>query len=522
MHRESIIAELSRVPIWDIVIIGGGATGLGCAVDAASRGYKTLLLEQADFSQGTSSRSTKLIHGGVRYLKQGDIPLVVDALRERGRLLKNAPHLVRKQSFIIPIYKWTEAPLYLLGLQFYDFLAGRSGLGSSRWLAREETIKALPALRREGLRGGVVYYDGIFDDSRLAVNLAQTCYDHGGCPVNYMRVGALMKSKGGKIEGVVATDVETGRVYEIKAQAVINCTGVFSDQIMQMDNPAARNMIKPSQGVHLVLGKKFLSGVSALMVPRTEDGRVLFAIPWQNVILVGTTDTELDTVSLEPRALNEEIEFILRNAAGFLHYAPAKKDVLCVFAGLRPLAAPEGRSPKTKEISRSHKIIVSDTGLVTVLGGKWTTYRKIAEDTIDRAVASADLQRKTCRTRNLKIHGWQEPGSYESHTHVYGSDISGINKLIQDNASLSELFHNEMPFTKAEVVWSIRQEMARTVEDILARRQRALFLFTQASREIVPEIARIIAKELGRDESWISSQVGKYRELLKGYTLEGG
>ena len=517
MLRDSMIAELKRVPLWDMVVIGGGATGLGCALDAASRGYKTLLLEQSDFAKGTSSRSTKLVHGGVRYLKQGDISLVIEALRERGLLLKNASHLVRKQSFVIPIYKWLDIPMYLIGLKMYDILAGRLSFGASRRLSPKNTVKALPTIRQKGLRGGILYYDGQFDDARLAINLVQSCVDSGGCPLNYFRVDSLGKSSDGRLETVNATDLETQVEYNFKTKAVLNCTGVFADNIMHMDDPSTPLRIKPSQGVHLVLDKKFLAGDTGIMIPKTTDGRVLFVLPWQGVALVGTTDTGLDEISLEPRALDEEVEFILKNTAEYLSEAPSRADVRCIYAGLRPLAAPQGNNQKTKEISRSHKIIVSDSGLITVLGGKWTTYRKIAQDMIDKAINVAMLQSEPCCTKDLKIHGWSEQANSENHMHLYGCDISGINKLIEENPSLSEPLHKNLPFIKAEVIWSIRHEMARTVDDILARRQRVLFLDAKASIEIAPQIAAILADELGRDQNWINSQIESYRELAKDY-----
>ncbi|MBN2377699.1 MAG: glycerol-3-phosphate dehydrogenase/oxidase [Sedimentisphaerales bacterium] len=517
MLRDDIIAEIECVPLWDIVVIGGGATGMGCAVDAASRGYKTLLLEQDDFAKGTSSRSTKLAHGGVRYLKQGDIALVIEALRERGLMLKNAAHMVRKQAFVIPIYKWLDIPMYLIGLKMYDILSGRLSFGASRRLSPKNTVKALPTIRQKGLRGGIRYYDGQFDDARLAINLAQTCVDYGGSPLNYFRVDSLGKSSDGRLESVNATDLETQTEYNFKTKAVLNCTGVFADKIMHMDDPSAPLRIKPSQGVHLMLDKKFLASDTGIMIPKTSDGRVLFVLPWQGVALVGTTDTQLDDISLEPRALDEEVEFILNNTKEYLTEAPTRADVRCIYAGLRPLAAPQGSGKKTKEISRNHKITVSDSGLITVLGGKWTTYRKMAQDMVDKAIVVAKLQSEPCCTKELKIHGWSEQANHENHMYLYGSDIIGINKLIEENPSLAEPLHKNLPFIKAEVIWSIRHEMARTVEDILARRQRALILDAQASMEIAPQIAAILAEELGRDENWVNSQIKSYRALAKEY-----
>lgn len=516
MRREELIARLDRNCIWDIIVIGGGATGLGCAVDAAGRGYQTLLLEQNDFAKGTSSRSTKLVHGGVRYLRQGDIFLVIEALRERGRLLQNAPHLVSKQVFVIPIYRWFDLPFYLTGLKFYDLLAGKRSFGSSRRLSRDDTLNALPAIRPEGLCGGVCYYDGRFDDARLAINLAQTCVDYGGCPLNYVRVSSLNKSDG-RLTGVTAVDLETQKTYHLKTRAVINCTGVFADDVLRMDDSAAPHRIKPSQGIHLVLDRAFLGGSAGLMIPKTADGRVLFVLPWGDKALMGTTDTELNTISLEPKALEEEINFILGTAAVYLQSPPNRRDIQCVFAGLRPLAAPQETGQKTREISRSHKIIVSPSGLITVLGGKWTTYRKMAQDAVDKAIAVTNLTSTPCVTADLKIHGWCEGLDFNDHRHVYGSDIEGIDSLMRGNHELLTLLHPDLPFTRAEVIWSIRHEMARTVEDILARRQRVLFHNARLSMAIAGDIARLIAAELGRSNDWIQSQINDYAKLVTGF-----
>ena len=400
---------------WDIVVIGGGATGMGTALDAASRGYKTLLLEQHDFAKGTSSRSTKLVHGGVRYLKQGDVSLVLEALKERGLLFQNAPHLVKNQSFIIPAYDWWESPFYTVGLKMYDLMAGKFGLGPSRHISREETIKALPTVDRNGLRGGIEYYDGQFDDTRMVVSLAQTCNDYGGTVINYMRVEKLVKEKG-LISGVEAVDQETGKNYRIKARVVINATGVFADGIMKMDNPENEDMIRPSQGIHLVLGREFLKSSHAVMVPQTSDGRVLFAVPWHNKVIVGTTDTLVEHITLEPRATEEEIDFVLKTAGQYLVKQPGRKDVLSVFAGLRPLAACIEEGKATKEISRHHKTMVSVSGLISVIGGKWTTYRKMAEDAVNYAVMIGKLSQKECITGNLPIHGYTKNSNADNRT----------------------------------------------------------------------------------------------------------
>lgn len=503
---------------WDVVVIGGGATGLGAALDAASRGYRTLLLEQHDFSKGTSSRSTKLIHGGVRYLKQGNISLVLEALHERGLLMQNAPHLVRNQAFVVPAYSWWDGPFYGVGMKVYDLMAGKLGLGHSRILSREETIRHIPTVETHALHGGVMYFDGQFDDSRLAINLAQTIVDYGGTPINYMKVTGLMKGRN-LIEGVIAEDGETGSIHEIQARVIVNATGVFADRIIRMDDPGAENIIIPSQGVHLVLDREFLPGDSAIMVPHTDDGRVLFAVPWHGKVVVGTTDTQVPVAVLEPRARDEEIDFILKNAARYLEKDPGPENVLSVFAGLRPLVN-LGETTHTAQISRDHHLVVSHSGLVTITGGKWTTYRKMAEDTINQAMLVGGLNERECRTRNLRIHGYQEEPHHDGLPEGYGSESAAIKNLITETPELGQRLHKRLPYLKAEVVHAVRSEMARTAEDVLARRTRALFLDARASVEMAPEVTRLMAEELGCDENWQKSQYTEYREMAGAYILK--
>jgi glycerol-3-phosphate dehydrogenase len=520
MNRKDGIDLLRNSPrTWDIIIVGGGATGLGVAVDAASRGYTTLLLEQSDFAKGTSSRSTKLIHGGVRYLQQGNIPLVLEALRERGLLLQNAPHVARNQAFIVPNYHWWEAPFYGIGLKLYDMLAGKLGLGRSRLLSRKETLKQIPTLEPEGLKGGVLYYDGQFDDSRLAVNLAQTAVDYGATVLNYLKVISLKKTSG-LVSGVTALDMETGEKHEINCRVVVNATGVFAESVMKMDDPQHSGIIAPSQGVHLVLDKKFLPGQTALMVPRTDDGRVLFAIPWLDKLVVGTTDTAIPESSLEPRAYDEEINFILKHAKRYLAMDPERSDILSVFVGIRPLfKACDGKN--TAKLSREHVLLTSKSGLVTITGGKWTTYRKMAQDTVNKAAVIAALEERPCRTEHMKIHGWLTPVDESDLLHCYGSDMIDLKKLINDNPDLGQKLHKELPYVKGEVVWAVRNEMARTVEDVLSRRTRSLVLNANASMESAPEVARIMAEELGFDKHWQEIQVEQYVKLAKGYLPDG-
>ncbi len=520
MNRDTAIQNLEAFDgYWDIIVIGGGATGLGVGVDAASRGCRTLLLEQHDFSKGTSSRSTKLVHGGVRYLRQGNISLVLEALHERGLLIRNAPHLVSNQAFIVPNYEWWDGPFYGAGMKVYDMLAGRLGLGPSRHLSKKETLKRIPTLEPQKLRGGVVYYDGQFDDARLAVNLAQTMVDYGGTPVNYMQVTGFTRA-GDMIDGVTATDMETGRSFQMHARVVVNATGVFTDSILQMENPKAKPIISASQGVHLVLDKEFLPGESAIMVPQTADGRVLFVVPWHDKAVVGTTDTPVSDISLEPCPLKEEIDFILEHAAIYLSKDPEPKDVKSVFAGLRPLVD-TGSSDNTAAISRDHFLVVSESGLVTITGGKWTTYRKMAEDTVNQAMLVAGLDERECVTKKLRIHGWLKHFDKNDALHYYGSDAIHIKKLIKENAGLGEKLHADLPYIKAEVVWSVRREMARTVEDFLSRRSRALVLDARAAMDMAPAVAHLMARELGYDDTWEDRQVSAFTDLAGRYLIGG-
>ncbi len=505
---------------WDIIVVGGGATGLGTALDAAARGYQTLLLEQADFAKGTSSRSTKLVHGGVRYLAQGNIALVREALYERGLLLKNAPHLVKNLPFIIPNYHWWERIYYMAGLAIYDILAGKLSFGRTSHVRKNELLTRLPGINPKSLYGGVVYCDGQFDDSRLAVNLAQTCLEQGATVLNYFRVTGLDKNDQHKITGVAATDVETGISYHLKSKVVINATGVFVDDLLQMDKPGKKPMVKPSQGVHLVIDRSFMPANDALMIPKTEDGRVLFVVPWHDKLVVGTTDTPIDSHSLEPVALEAEIDFILNTAAKYLIKIPTRKDVLSVFAGLRPLAAPQDDSSKTKEISRGHKLVVSESGLVTIIGGKWTTYRKMGEDTVDKAIQTGKLKPRNCTTKDLPIHGSIHGLDWEDHLYVYGSDRDKVLALANENPEWTKKLHPQYNYLRAEVIWAARHEMARTIEDVLARRVRLLFLDAKAAMETAPLVAKLMAAELGKDAQWRNEQVTAFNSLAKAYLLQ--
>ncbi len=520
MNRDEMLQRLERrTEPWDVAVIGGGATGVGVAVDAAARGYDVVLLEASDFGKGTSSRSTKLVHGGVRYLRQGNIPLVMEALRERGILRGNAPHLVHDLAFVVPNYDWWEAPFYGIGLKVYDALAGKYGFGPSRLLSREETLERLPTIEPDGLRGGVVYHDGQFDDARLLIHLARTAAEHGGTLVNYARVDALLRDADGFVTGVRATDLERGAELEVEARVVVNATGVFADSIRRMDDPDASSMIRPSQGIHLVLDRTFLPGDSAIMVPRTDDGRVLFAVPWHDRVLVGTTDTPMDDVSLEPRPLDEEVAFVLRHAARYLTRDPDPAEVLCAFAGLRPLVAAGGEGDDTAALSRDHTLQISSSGLVTITGGKWTTYRRMAEDTVDHAATLAGLEPVPCPTKDLPIHGhWPEEPS-DGALAVHGSDAPEVRRLAMSQEGLGDVLHPRLPALRAEVVWAARHEMARTLDDVLSRRTRSLLLDARAAMEAAPVAAELMAGELGRDADWESAQVEEFRALAAGYLV---
>lgn len=520
MKREELIGKISdKSKVWDVVVIGGGATGLGIALDAAVRGYSVALFELDDFAKGTSSRSTKLVHGGVRYLAQGDVSLVLEALYERGLLRQNAPHLVKNQSFIIPNYTVWDNFLFTVGLTVYDVLAGRLGLGRSLYISKDKTIKNIPVLRKEGLKGGVIYHDGQFDDSRLAINLAQSCVEQGGVVLNQMKVTGLLHDGAGKVSGVKVNNNATNDVYEINAKCVINATGVFVDDIMQMDTPTGEHLVRPSQGVHLVLDKSFLQSDYAIMIPKTDDGRVLFAVPWHDKVVVGTTDTLREKAELEPTALDKEIEFILNTAGRYMTRKPTRADVLSVFAGLRPLAAPKKEGKSTKEISRSHKVMVSENKLITMIGGKWTTYRRMAQDAIDKAIELSLLAPKECGTKHFKIHGYKKNPDLTNHLYVYGSDITEIEAIMKENPTYSEKLSSKYGYTAAEVIYAARHEMALSVEDVLARRVRLLFLDARVAIEVAPRVAQIMAQELGHDQAWIDKEIKKFTEVASNYIL---
>lgn len=517
MDRQKMLLQLEEVPQWDIIIIGGGATGLGAAVDAASRGYKTLLVEQVDFSKGTSSRSTKLVHGGVRYLAQGNIKMVREALKERGLLLKNAPHVCHNLSFIIPSLHWWQKWYYGIGLTMYDILSGKLSLGKTKILGKESTQQLLPAISPKNLSGGVLYHDGQFDDSRLAINLAQTAEEQGAALINYCKLTSLTKT-GKRITGVVLQDVLSGKEYAVNCQSVINATGIFTDDVMKLDDAAHQPIVSPSQGVHIVVDAKFFPGKQALMIPKTDDGRVLFAVPWHNKVVLGTTDTPVENVALEPKPLAEEIDFILHHINRYLTSDIQYSDVKSVFAGMRPLIKVKGKK-LTAILPRDHTTIVSDSGLVTITGGKWTTYRTMGKHAVDNAAFSAKLKMYPCVTESLLIHGYTAGVVSEDPLYNFGSDAAFIQQLMDEQPNLKAKIHPDLPYSKATVLWVVRHEMAMTVEDVLARRTRALFLDASAAIAAAPLVANMMAKEMNKTNEWSSQQIKDFETIAQQYLI---
>lgn len=510
MQRHEQLEKLNQV--FDVLVIGGGATGLGVALDSAARGYSTLLLEARDFAQGTSSRSTKLVHGGVRYLEQGDVKLVYEALHERGRLMHNAPHLVHELRFLVPAYKWWQLPYYSAGLVTYDLLSGRLRLSRSSIVTSAGAMKAVPTIEPEGLMGGVIYSDSQFNDTRLAMIIARTAVKHGATLINDMSVRELIKSRG-RLIGVVAEDAESRERHEIRARAIINATGVFTDQVRRLDEPTSDKMIAPSQGIHLVLDRRFLPADTGILVPKTEDGRVIFILPWQGRTLVGTTDTEVPEPSMEPTAHEDEIDFVLRHAARYLTREPTREDILSVFAGLRPLVRPANGSDSTAALSRDFTLIESPSGLVTITGGKWTTYRAMAEDAVDHAAGVAGLPKQPSITENLQLVGhdsqiprWQEFGASEAEVRQYESEYPGD-------------LHPRLPYNMAMVAYVVDKEMPVKLEDVLSRRLRALILDARAAIEAAPKTADLMARLQNRDEAWARQQVDAFQDLATNHYL---
>ncbi|SIO15837.1 glycerol-3-phosphate dehydrogenase [Halodesulfovibrio marinisediminis DSM 17456] len=521
MQRSESLERIESQDIWDILIVGGGATGLGTGVDAASRGYSTVLLEAADFCQATSSRSTKLAHGGVRYLEQMNFSLVYDALHERGRMRRNAPHLVDDRSLIVPTYSRWETFYYGIGLVLYDLLSGPFSFGRSYPMVRNSAFQHVPGLNPVGVRAGVRYHDGQFDDSRYAMTLALTMHELGGCPANHMQVISLVKENG-KVRGVVAADKLTGKEYTIRARSVVNATGIFTDILRQMDSPAVKPILQPSQGIHLMLDKSFCPGETGILIPKTDDGRVVFILPWHDKLIVGTTDTEVSGPEMEPKATSEEVDFLLEHVGRYLARKPQRKDVRSVFNGIRPLIK-EGGADGTSALSRDHHLTVSDSELVTIAGGKWTTYRKMSEDVVDVCAKTAHLPEVKCRTSNMPLHGWTRDFEKDDPFRVYGSDVQYLYDMMDEDETLVEFLHPRLPYRKVEVIWAVRSEMAQTLYGVLALRTRALLLDAAATMEAAPEVARLMAAELGltgdEAEKWVDTELAEFDKIASQYVV---
>lgn len=505
MNRSEQISKLKDASTWDIVIIGGGATGAGAALDAASRGYKTLLIEQYDFAKGTSSKSTKLVHGGVRYLQQGNIKLVFEALRERGRLLKNAPHLTSTQAFIVPVYSLWEKIFYGVGLKVYDVLAGSLSLGKTKLLNKKQTIHQLPSINTNKLYGGVLYYDGQFDDSNLCIEILGTAAKKGATIINYCKAIGFIKDNN-KITGLEIMDTYNQHIYKIHAKAVINATGAFTNEVVEMDDKNQQDFVTPSQGIHFVINKNLFEGAAAMMIPKTDDGRVLFAVPWYGKVIVGTTDTAIEKSNIEPKALEEEIKFVLEHINRYGTHKITRAEINTIFVGLRPLISTKNKG-NTSGVSREHALHISLSGLVSIIGGKWTTYRKMAIHAIDNAAFVGKLPKRNCVTANLSID-------------LSVEKQNEIKKIIESNPEYAHKIHADYPYQLAEIVYAVRHQMATNVEDILSRRIRLLYLDARLAMRVAPSVAMVLSKELNKDQNWIQQQVVTFNELASKYILD--
>lgn len=492
MNRAAQLKTLNETTQWDIVIIGGGATGLGSALDAASRGFKTLCIERIDFSKGTSSRSTKLIHGGVRYLEQGNFNMVKHALQERWLLLKNAPSATKKIPFVLPVYSWWRYFYYGFGLMLYDFLSGKFSIGKTKFLTRKAVIEKIPTINQKSLKGGIKYFDGQFDDSQISIALARTAIAKGATVINHISAESFIYEND-KIAGLKLKDMLSELTYITKSKVIINATGVFADEIMRKDAPDHHNMVSPSQGIHIVVEKKFYDSDKALLIPKTTDGRILFAVPWHNKVVIGTTDTKTNTITIEPKATAEEIKFVIDNFNQYTNQHLTISDIKSVFAGLRPLVKMKNIQ-STADLVRDHSIAVSASGLVTITGGKWTTYRKMARDAVNKALRTSALPFRRCKSRNIKL--------------LFGQ------KILHND---SPILHPDFHFTEQDVIFAVEQEMACTLEDVLARRIRLLFLDVSASLEVAPRVCKLIQSALGKNESWYEQQLEEFKKLAKNY-----
>lgn len=515
VKRKANLNEINNSK-FDVIVIGGGATGLGCAVEAVTRGYKTLLLEAVDYAKATSSRSTKLFHGGVRYLAQGDIPLVRSALKERYTNIQNAPHIAKETSFIIPCYNYLGIPFYYTGLKLYDLLAGSLNLSPSKYLSKYEIINKIPNINANNLKGGIQYSDGEFDDTRMAVSLLRTFLSFGGVASNYLKVTNFIKENN-KIAGVEMLDTLSNEKLEAKGSCFINATGIFSDNLRIIDKSNSNKVIKFAQGIHIVINKENFEGRASLLVPKTKDGRVLFCVPWHNKVLCGTTDTSVKKAEYEPRALLKEINFVLNTTNDYLDKKVDLSNVQSIYTGIRPLVI-DGHS-STSKIARDDKKFISDSGLITIAGGKWTTYRKMGETTLDFAIQHSLLKSTKSRTNSLKLHGYLSkkdvhkiPESYR----VYGSDYNELSVMKGFNIQLSD----KLDINEAQVEFAVHFEQAETIEDILARRTRCLLLDAKEAVNIAPKVAKIMAHILKKDQDWQNEQISNFNATAQNYIIE--
>ena len=511
MNRNKNLNILNNTELWDLLVIGGGATGLGAALDAASRGMKVLLIEKHDFSKGTSSKSTKLVHGGVRYLRNGEIGLVRKALKERNILQRNAPHLVQNMTFIIPIYHWIHFLFYGIGLMIYDLIAGKKSFGKTLFLGKKRTLTKLNGLNMRSLKGGISYQDGQFDDSRFAISLAQTIEKEGSTVINYLEFISYSK-KDGKGYEILLQDKLQHTEFKIQALHIINATGVFGSSISK---PLAHNIkIRASRGTHIVFDSSFLSSSNALMVPKTDDGRVLFMIPWKEYVVVGTTNLEKSERHIEPKIIEEDILFILKNVEKYLNKKPQQKDIKSVFCGLRPLISNSNEQTKTKELSREHILYKTADGALHILGGKWTTYRLMGEEAIDMLIKNGSKKFSPSKTSALKLKGYASNIDFQDPLHVYGSEVKNIKKL-----GTTASFSDKLYISEAVIRYAVQYEMAMTLEDVLARRTRALFLNSGEAVRLAPKVAKIMAEDLGKDTAWVTEQCNLFINLSSNYNV---
>ena len=518
MTREQILKSLQAGETFDLVIIGGGATGCGIAVDAASRGLKVALLEKNDIAEGTSSRSTKLVHGGVRYLEKAvkrldkaQYDLVKEGLHERGVLLKNAPHLSHPIAFVTPLYRWIDVPQVFAGLKLYDILSGKWNIGHSKFLSRKEILKRFPSVKAKGLKAGVLYYDGQFNDARMAVALSMTAEKHGAVIGNHIEVTSLNKTND-KISSVSVKDKISGEEWQIKAKGTINATGPFGDNLRKMDDPNVEPIISASSGVHLVLDKRFAPPENGLMIPKTEDGRVLFVLPWQGHALIGTTDDPAE-ITEHPKTTEEEIDYLLRHVSLYFDIKVTRNDIKSCWSGLRPLVA-DPKAADTSNLVRDHVISLSPGGLLTIVGGKWTSYRRMAEDTVNQAIKAFELSSaQPCQTNHTAVVGGENFDKQGDKTLVknyqLATDIAqNLNEAYGDRAAMVADIAKQgyggrlakgHPYIEAEVIYATVHEYAIRAIDVLTRRLPLSLIDKSAAAAAAPRVIELMAEKLGWD-----------------------